>query len=71
MTSPLTASTLPRPFRVGTTGWTAADLDDPRIERLWERGAYEIVEGVLTKMTPAYFDGSVARQSLIDTVEDV
>lgn len=49
----------PRPFVVGSTGWSADDLDDPRIERLWERGRYEIVEGVLTKMPPALFDGSV------------
>ena len=42
-----------RRFVAGTTGWTAADLDDPRIEALWERGHYEIVEGVLTKMPAA------------------
>src|SRR5436305_12362118 len=49
-----------RPFEPGTTGWTAADLDDPRIEREWFRGRYEIVEGVLTKMPPAYFTGGEA-----------
>jgi Uma2 family endonuclease len=38
-------------------GWTAADLDDPKIEREWLAGRYEIVEGVLTKMPPAYFAG--------------
>jgi Uma2 family endonuclease len=32
-------------------------LDDPTIERLWEEGRYEIVEGVLTQMPAAYFDG--------------
>jgi Uma2 family endonuclease len=36
-------------------GWTAHDLDDPEIEREWVKGAYEIVEGVLTQMPPAYF----------------
>jgi len=39
-------------------GWTADDLDDPKIERLWEKGRYEIVEGVLTEMPPAQFDSS-------------
>lgn len=45
-------------FLAGTTGWRASDLDDPRIERLWFQGRYEIVEGVLTLMPPAYFDAS-------------
>jgi Uma2 family endonuclease len=44
-------------FRVGTLGWTADDLDDPKVERLWDKGRYEIVEGVLTEMPPADFDG--------------
>jgi Uma2 family endonuclease len=46
-----------RPFEPGTTGWTASDLDDPAIERLWFEGRYEIVEGILTQMAPAYFVG--------------
>jgi len=50
-------ATSSKPFRPGTTGWTASDLDDPRIEGKWVRGAYEIVEGVLTRMPPAYFIG--------------
>src|SRR5436309_12938430 len=45
-------------FKVGTLGWTADDLDNPKIERLWEKGRYEIVEGVLTEMPPAQFDSS-------------
>ena len=49
-----------RPFEPGTTGWTASDLDDPEIERLWFAGHYEIVEGVLAKMPPAYFTGGEA-----------
>ena len=44
-----------RPFEPGTLGWTADDLDDPDIERQWEAGAYEIVDGVLTTMPAAYF----------------
>ena len=54
-----------RPFEPGTTGWTARDLDDPEIERRWFSGRYEIVEGVLSKMPPAYFSGSQALQELI------
>jgi len=38
----------PRSVVPGTTRWTADDLDDPRIEREWFRGHYEIIEGVLT-----------------------
>src|SRR3954467_14224356 len=57
MSSP---ATITRPFEPGTTGWTASDLDDPAIEREWFRGRYEIVEGVLTKMPPAYFAGGEA-----------
>jgi Uma2 family endonuclease len=41
----------------GTSGWTARDLDDPEVERDWVRNRYELVEGVLTKMPPAYFVG--------------
>jgi Uma2 family endonuclease len=47
-----------KPFRPGTTGWAAADLLDARIEAQWSRGRYEIVEGVLTEMPPAYFSGA-------------
>lgn len=46
-----------RPFEPGTTGWTAADLEDPEIERQWVEGSYEIVEGVLTRMPAAFFQG--------------
>lgn len=60
----------PRQFVAGTTGWSVDDLDDPRIERLWERGRYEIVEGVLARMPPAYYDGAlpVGRLQAIVTV---
>jgi Uma2 family endonuclease len=57
--------TLTRPFKPGTTGWTAGDLDDPAIEREWFKGRYEIVEGVLTAMAPAYFAGGNAIANLI------
>ncbi|HZK81386.1 MAG TPA: Uma2 family endonuclease [Humisphaera sp.] len=61
MPSSLTKS---RPFEPGTTGWTASDLDDPEIERQWFNGRYEIVEGILTKMPPAYFAGGNAAFNL-------
>jgi Uma2 family endonuclease len=54
-----------RDFQPGTTGWSAADLDDPEIERQWFSGSYEIVEGVLTTMPPAYFIGGEVLQRLI------
>lgn len=43
-------------FKPGTLGWRAADLDDPRIERLWAKGRYEIIDGRLIAMAPAYYD---------------
>jgi len=49
-----------RTFTPGTTGWSADDLLNPAIERRWEAGAYEIVEGVLTIVPPAKFDASSA-----------
>lgn len=52
--------TISKPFVPGTTGWTVADLDDPAIEQRWLEGRYEIVEGVLTTMPPAYFRGANA-----------
>ena|ERR1051326_23844 len=56
-------------FQPGTTGWTAGDLDDPEIDREWERGAYEIVEGVLATMPPAYLDSSAPLENLIFEVK--
>jgi Uma2 family endonuclease len=54
----------------GTTGWTVDDLDDPHIERLWSLGRYEIVEGVLTLMAAAAFDGGLALTRLIRIVSN-
>src|SRR4051812_13638915 len=59
-----------RPFLPGTTGWSADDLDDPEIERQWCQGRYEIVEGVLTIMPPAMFDGGLALQRLVRLCSD-
>src|SRR3954447_24217557 len=54
-----------REFVPGTTGWSVDDLDDPAIEAQWLKGRYEIVEGVLTQMPAAYFDGGAALQDLL------
>ena len=63
------AVTSSKPFEPGTTGWTAADLDEPAVEAAWFRGAYEIIEGVLTRMPPAYFVGGEATQNLVDLLK--
>jgi Uma2 family endonuclease len=65
----LPVDTAPKKFEPGTMGWTAADLDDPAIEREWFRGRYEIVEGVLTKIPPAYFTGGEALFKLMVVVD--
>jgi len=44
-------------LQAGTIGWRAGDLDDPETRFLWDSGRFEIVEGVLTLMPPAYFRG--------------
>ena len=67
MTPPLGTSS--RRFEVGTTGWTASDLEIPEIEREWFRGRYEIVEGVLTKMPAAYFAGGEALFNLMKQLD--
>src|SRR3982751_5119132 len=59
------AGTSTRLFEPGTLGWVANDLDDPAIAREWFSGSYEIVEGVLTTMPPAYFLGGEVLQRLI------
>lgn len=67
MPSTVTSS---RPFELGTTGWTVTALEDPQIEAQWFDGRYEIVEGVLTKMSPGYFVGGRALKRLERIVED-
>ena len=46
-----------RPRAVGTTGWTVDDLADPVVQRWWERGRYELVEGVVTELPPQGIGG--------------
>jgi len=45
-------------------------LDDPQIERQWENAHYEIIEGVLTEMAPAYYDGGAALANLEQLILD-
>jgi Uma2 family endonuclease len=59
----------PKRFEPGTTGWTADDLDDPAFEVEWEQGRYEIIEGVLTTLPAAYFEGGEATENLLFVVK--
>ncbi|MGH7215078.1 MAG: hypothetical protein ACREIT_09980, partial [Tepidisphaeraceae bacterium] len=52
-------------LRPGTLGWTAVDLDDPEVGRLWRTGRYEIIEGVLAIMPAACFRGGNVAQNLV------
>src|SRR3954449_12219215 len=61
----MSVEVLHREFKVGTTGWSVDDLDDSEIEGLWCGGKYEIVEGVLTEMAAAHFDGGSALEELL------
>jgi Uma2 family endonuclease len=66
----MTAPAIPsRRLEPGTTGWTVDDLENPEMERQWEGGAYELVEGVLAKMPPAYLDGSLPLQQVIRLIQ--
>lgn len=53
----------------GSTGWSVHDLDDPKIEAEWEAGHFQIIEGVLALMPPAYWDNSVAIQRVVRLVQ--
>ena len=54
----------------GTTGWTVHDLDDPKIEADWEAGHYEIIEGALVTMPPAYYETTDILTRLVRIVEE-
>ena len=58
-----------RRFEPGTTGWTEDHLDLPPIERKWQGGGFEIVEGVLTRKAAAYLEGSLPLRRLVRLVE--
>lgn len=49
----------------GSTGWSASDLDDPRIAAEWEAGHFQILDGVLAIMPAAYFETNEALLRLI------
>jgi Uma2 family endonuclease len=53
----------------GSTGWTADDLDDPVVGAEWEAGHFQIIEGVLAIMPPAYWETSSALRRLVRQVE--
>jgi Uma2 family endonuclease len=61
-------TTASRPFIPGTSGWTAADLLKPEIQREWSRGRYEIIEGVISIMPPAYLPHGSALFNLLSIV---
>ena len=48
----------------GTRGWSVKDVEDPQIYFLWDQGRYEIIDGVLTVMPPAYFRGGMVVDNL-------
>jgi Uma2 family endonuclease len=54
----------------GTTGWTVHDLDDPKLEAEWEANHFQIIEGVLATMPPAYWETSSALNRLVRQVQD-
>ena len=58
-----------RPFAPGSSGWCVADLDDPAIARQWEQGRYEMIEGVIRDMGPAFFAHNRATNRLLRAVE--
>jgi len=59
-----------RVFAPGSTGWSADDLDDPKIEAAWFAGRYEIIEGVVASMPPAFFAGGKALFELMVRVRE-
>ncbi len=65
-----TASTQPREFAPGSSGWCLADLDDPQVERLWDEGRLEMLEGVLVQMGAAYYNHLRVVHRLLRQLED-
>ncbi len=58
-----------RALRPGSSGWSAADLRDPDIERQWDANHYEMIRGVIAEMPPAAFDHGYCASKLLDLVE--
>ena len=63
--SAMTLAIKNRALTPGTSGWTAADLDDPEIDRQWEKGRYEILNGVLKTMPPPAINHGAATIELL------
>jgi Uma2 family endonuclease len=53
----------------GSTGWRARDLEDPHIEAQWDAGHFQILEGVLAIIPPAYWDTCELLQRLVFQVQ--
>jgi Uma2 family endonuclease len=53
----------------GSTGWSVRDLDDPIVQAEWEAGNFQIIEGVLAIMPPAYWETSECLQRLVFHVQ--
>jgi Uma2 family endonuclease len=64
------STTILRKLEPGTSGWTASDLDDPQIAEQWDRGRFEIVNGILKKMPPADFDHGAVVFELLTMVRE-
>jgi Uma2 family endonuclease len=48
----------------GTMGWTASEMEDPVLRRLWDAGRYEILDGVLAIMPAAFYLGGECAATL-------
>src|SRR6478609_1295544 len=70
LSSMIASAHIRRPFVAGSSGWTASELDEPRIAKLWDEANFELIDGVLTTMPPAYYDGQKKLRRLIDIVEE-
>src|SRR2546430_12890720 len=57
-----------KPLIPGSSGWTASDLDSPQVRRDWSRGRFEIIEGVLTIMPPAYLPHGASLFTLLSII---
>jgi len=56
-----------RELAVGSIGWMESDLDEPEIALQWEHGRFELINGVIARMPPAFFAG----QSTLDRLADL
>jgi Uma2 family endonuclease len=57
-----------KPFIPGSSGWSVADLASPHVQREWSRGRYEIIEGVLSIMPPAYLPHGASLFTLLSII---